>query len=320
MGAYYNEFDPKAAAWLRQLIKNGDIAPGEVDERSIIDVSADDLAGFAQHHFFAGIGVWSYALRNAGWSDDRPVCTASLPCQPFSGIGKKKGYDDDRHLWPVFFRLAKEYGFATIIGEQVASKDGLAWLDGVQTDMESEGYSFASADLCAAGVGSPHIRQRLYWVGDADFEGLAGHNRHEPGCGEEKAIRPDTEASGSGIEASSMDAVSVLRRDDMHDSRHARERLRLPGDRRMGSNALRAWDRFESLPCSDGWRRVQPGTFPLVDGSAEGMGYSGDPSQPINADYSAEARVMRLKGYGNAIHAGTAQMFIESFMDSVTDI
>ena len=84
MSVYYNEFDPKAAAWLRQLIDNGNIAPGYVDERSILDVKPEDLEGYTQHHFFAGIGVWSYALRNAGWSDDTPVCTASLPCQPFS--------------------------------------------------------------------------------------------------------------------------------------------------------------------------------------------------------------------------------------------
>jgi len=56
MTAYYNEFDPKAAEWLRELIRAGLIAPGEVDERSIEDVTPADLAGFRQCHFFAGIG------------------------------------------------------------------------------------------------------------------------------------------------------------------------------------------------------------------------------------------------------------------------
>ena len=119
MGAYYNEFDPKAAQWLRQLIKNGVIADGEVDERSIIDVQADDLRGFTQHHFFAGIGGWSYALRLAGWDDTRPVCTASLPCQPFSVAGSQKGIDDERHLLPHFIELVKQCNFQTIFGEQV---------------------------------------------------------------------------------------------------------------------------------------------------------------------------------------------------------
>lgn len=46
MAAYYNENDPFAVAWLRELIADGLIAPGEVDERSIEDVTADDLHGF----------------------------------------------------------------------------------------------------------------------------------------------------------------------------------------------------------------------------------------------------------------------------------
>ena len=52
--AYYNEIDPFAAQWLRNLISGGHIAPGEVDERSIEDVTPNDLRGFTQCHFFAG--------------------------------------------------------------------------------------------------------------------------------------------------------------------------------------------------------------------------------------------------------------------------
>src|SRR5262245_61550365 len=98
--AYYNENDRFAAAWLRELIRAGHIAAGEVDERSIEDVRADDLRAFTQCHFFAGIGGWSYALRLAGWPDDRPVWTGSCPCQSFSQAGQQKGFDDPRHLWP----------------------------------------------------------------------------------------------------------------------------------------------------------------------------------------------------------------------------
>ena len=90
MSAYYNEIDPFAAQWLRELIKAGHIALGEVDTRSIENVAADDLAGFTQCHFFAGIGTWSYALRCAGWPDDRPVWTGSCPCQPFSSARQAK--------------------------------------------------------------------------------------------------------------------------------------------------------------------------------------------------------------------------------------
>lgn len=178
MSAYYNENDAFAAAWLRNLISAGHIAPGEVDERSIAEVSADDLVGFRQCHFFAGIGVWSYALRQSGWPDDRPVWTGSCPCQPFSGAGKKEGVKDARHLWPVWFNLIRERRPGVILGEQVASRDGLAWWDIVSGDLEGEDYPCAALDLCVPGVGGPHIRQRLYWMAYADGR-YAGTERQQ---------------------------------------------------------------------------------------------------------------------------------------------
>ena len=69
---YYNENDPFAAQWLRNLIQKKLIPNGEVDERDIQNVEASDLHGYTQCHFFAGTGGWSYALELAGWPDDRP--------------------------------------------------------------------------------------------------------------------------------------------------------------------------------------------------------------------------------------------------------
>lgn len=188
MSVYYNDNGAFCCAWLRESMKEGLIPDGVIDNRSIRDVDARDVEGFAQVHFFAGIGGWPYALRLAQWGE-RPVWTGSCPCQPFSAAGKRQGTADERHLWPDFYRLIAECRPATVFGEQVASKDGLAWLDGVRADLEGAGYAFGAADLCAAGageeaqgrisyedntfrweriiVGAPHIRQRLYWVADA---------------------------------------------------------------------------------------------------------------------------------------------------------
>lgn len=172
--AYYNEIDPYAVEWLRTLIKEGHIAPGIVDDRSIEDVTPNDLEGFNQCHFFAGIGIWSLSLKQAGWPDEQPVWTGSCPCQPFSQAGKKVGFADQRHLWPALHWLIKQCQPDVIFGEQVPSKDGLSWFDVVQSDMEGEDYSCGGAVLCAAGAGLPHIRQRLFWVANANSRRIPG--------------------------------------------------------------------------------------------------------------------------------------------------
>lgn len=173
--AYYNEFDHKAAAWLRQLIKNGSITQGEVDERSITEVRPDDLIGFNRCHFFAGIGTWDYCLNQSGWGD-KPVWTASLPCQPFSTAGKGLGKEDERHLLPHYIELVRECRPDTQIGEQVEKSISHGWLDDLQTSMEREGYAIGHCVLGAHSVNAPHIRQRLYWVanrmGISDSTGL----------------------------------------------------------------------------------------------------------------------------------------------------
>ena len=321
MTAYYNEIDAKAASWLRELIRCNLIAPGVVDERSILDVLPSDLVGFTQCHFFAGIGVWSYALRNAGWPDDRPVWTGSCPCQPFSAAGKGGGFDDERHLWPAFNHLIGEHRPRVVFGEQVASKDGLAWLDLVQTDMEGKDYAFGAFDLCAAGFGAPHIRQRLCWVADSDSSrrgaGWAseacdggGTARLEP-SGLRDARSLDHPANSRRQGTGQHDGGSPLLTARPVESGNPRvaqgdadqsrlEGWRLSAERTRELFAGQAgvaghWSDADWLYCRDGkYRPVEPGTFLLAHG--------------------APTRVGRLRGYGNAIVAPVAQEFIEAYM------
>lgn len=171
MSAYYNEHDVYAAQWLRNLIAAGHIAPGDVDERSIEDVHPDDLRGYTQCHFFAGIGAWSLALRRAGWDDSRRVWTGSCPCQPFSAAGKGAGLDDERHLWPAFHWLIQQCQPAIIFGEQSAA--AIEWVQIVRSDMELINYRFAAVPFEAASAGAWHLRQRLYFVADTGCQGLA---------------------------------------------------------------------------------------------------------------------------------------------------
>lgn len=299
MSVYYNEHDPFAAAWLRELIKAGHIAPGDVDERSIEDVCPTDLAGFAQCHFFAGIGVWSYALRCAGWPDSRPVWTGSCPCQPFSAAGKGKGFADERHLWPAFHHLICQRRPAIVFGEQVASRDGLAWLDLVQADMEAAGYACGAVDTCAAGFGAPHIRQRLYWcagrLADADS------NRCREGEWNDTPSRHrDTVAAKSNAGALGVTQRAGLEGHAGHGDGEA-GRAGAPGPTAAAGGPMRPgpvnghWRNADWLFCRDGrFRPVEPGTFPLAHGTAQ--------------------RVGRLRGYGNALCAPQTQAFIGACM------
>ena len=181
MATYYNENDPRAAAWLRNLIGKGLISHGDVDDRSIADVQPGDLRGYRRVHMFAGIGGWDYAARLAGWPEDRELWTGSCPCQPFSVAGKQTGTDDPRHLWPDFFRLISAYRPAVVMGEQVSRKAGRGWFDGVRSDLEGAGYASRALDIPACAIDAPHIRSRLWWcaMGDATSFGWR-EGRPEP--------------------------------------------------------------------------------------------------------------------------------------------
>lgn len=313
MTAYYNEIDPYAAQWLRNLITAGHIAPGDVDERSIEDVRPSEIRGYTQCHFFAGIGVWSYALRLAGWPDDRPVWTGSCPCQPFSAAGKGAGFDDERHLWPAWQWLIGECRPPVILGEQVASKDIDPWIDLVQADVEAMGYAIGCVPFPSAGVGAPHIRDRAYFMAYANDARSQGRKRVRERAAECIA-RPrgvagivahadgwqrDGIAVVRGIERDGQDPRRPQGRGQPQSRREPNRLVVVDADTGVAAGPTNGfWRDADWLSCRDEkWRPVEPSTFPLADG--------------------APSRVGRLRAYGNAINAEAARVFIESVMDCI---
>lgn len=335
MSAYYNEIEPFAADWLRNLIAAGLIAPGDVDTRSIVDVKPDDLTGYTQCHFFAGIGGWSLAARLAGWPDDRPLWTGSCPCQPFSVAGRGKGIADERHLWPDFHRLIRGSRPAVVMGEQTSGAPGYAWLDGVLTDLEAEAYTGRAVDIPACSVNSPQIRNRLYWVARADHAGLAIRPRPTEQRGvvrqEGAPLIPSGAGDGRLGGASSAERWPATEgRINVDDWANAgREEaaggselagtefggLGLPAGERCretrgdsGGRAERTpdagavfrgfWDDWELIgPDPEGkYRRIKPGITPLDTRLPGGVG--------------------QIRGYGNAINPELAAEVILAYMET----
>jgi DNA (cytosine-5)-methyltransferase 1 len=348
--AYYNEFDNKTASWLRELIREGHIAPGDVDERSIEDVTPGDLSGYTQCHFFAGIGGWSLALRLAGVPDSARVWTGSCPCQPFSAAGKGKGFADERHLWPAWHWLVQQCRPQLIFGEQVAS--AMQWFDLVSADLEAEGYAAGAAVLGAHSVGAPHIRQRLYWVADNNKAGFSKQRRSgllngkrsaqrdyvdgrgaDGGMAHDDDERSHRSGSRSAGRIQSADG-SVLGDANNKGPQGWRERGDGADERTLGAASL---GRVANADGAGSLPGAYAGIHPSEEGGrtrdvelerprrvswadAEFIPCTDGKRRPVEPGtfplaHGVSGRVASLRGYGNAIVPQVAAAFIEAYLD-----
>lgn len=348
MVAYYNENDPVAAQHLINLIAAGVIAPGHVDHRDIRDVCPADLDGYSQCHFFAGVGVWSAALRACGWDDEKPVWTGSCPCQPFSPAGAQAGFDDERHLWPDWHWLIQQCRPQIVFGEQVASADGLDWIDLVSSDMEASDYSIGALDTCAAGYRSFHIRQRLYFVAEnlrLATDGMvdAGRSRSHRGRSGKEVPKPEKAIRVAG--RSHVDGLVNDQREGLEGQRgHGVERGE---SRRIDSATHRpatASDATRGLAhahgADGGAERQQPGgkqRLKSQDGRYDFGDVWADASHEYWRDadwlfcrderwrpvgpgtfplaYEIAARMGRLRAYGNGLDLAQAVGFVRAYME-----
>ena len=115
---------------------------------------------------------------SAGWDGPNIVISGGFPCQPYSFAGKRKGKDDDRHLWPEMLRVIRELQPRWVVGENVfglVNWDGGLVFEEVQADLEAEGYEVQPYVLPACGVNAPHRRDRIWFV--AHSKGYK-HNRN----------------------------------------------------------------------------------------------------------------------------------------------
>ncbi|WP_338015090.1 DNA cytosine methyltransferase [Endobacterium cereale] len=294
-----------------------------------MDVQPDDLKGYTQVHFFAGIGGWSYAARLAGFPDDRELWSGSEPCQPYSVAGKGLGEADDRYLRPHVHRLIAARRPAVYVGEQVAAAAGKDWLDRVHSDMESIRYSCWSAVVPACAVDTPHRRDRLWFVADA--AGERGDRRE--GAAEQ--------ARWSGIKAGGAGLLSLADTSDggrgeecanfgRDDARNSPERVSAGPNPECSCEPLADANGSRSapwLPAPDGGckriaevpnhgsnRRSGPwGECDWIAG-ADGKARRAESSIRLLA-HGVPARVGKLRAYGNAIVPQVAAEVIGAYME-----
>lgn len=111
------------------------------------------------------------------------VLSGGFPCQPFSSAGKRKGTEDDRHLWPQMLRAIREIQPAYVVGENVrgfTNWNGGMVFDQAQADLEAEGYEVLPFLLPACAVNAPHRRDRIWFVGHRTNENHSKGIRSEP--------------------------------------------------------------------------------------------------------------------------------------------
>ena len=372
MRVYYNEIDEDNCLWLQALMNAGLIPKGVIDGRSITEVRASDLAGFDQCHFFAGISGWPLALQLAGWGA-RECWTGSCPCQPFSVAGKGLGTADERHLWPVFRDLIKEGRPQVIFGEQVASAEVVGtkleatfvdavqsgefarankiakrlvasksfhfdrrWIDGVFADLEAAGYSGWFDVLGAHSVGAPHIRQRLYWVADAESERGCGRESSRTGRLKESGRHgaddglADLHSNGrnqtrgsvaaTGSDGAVGDGSAVRLEHSTSDGRQSRGTESSGGGVVGGCSPIGLGDSNNARPQGrNGVRERASERSPWLssvvircrDGKARRI-----PAQPalFPLAHGLPGRVAQLHGLGKAIVPQVAATFIKAFM------
>jgi DNA (cytosine-5)-methyltransferase 1 len=222
-----------------------------------------------------------------------------------------------------------------VFGEQVASKLGRIWLARVRLDLERMGYAVGAADLCAAGVGAPHVRQRLFWVAHAQGAGRPRRGEHpsdarpEAGGGARRLgpegprplprwladadgrdARPKRQQRGgqhgresphgvAGLDAGVHGRLGHTNGQGLEEwgRESGDDGQERPAPLGTGQAVLAAWGDFDIIQCADGKaRRIESGVLPLAA--------------------RLPKRVVRLRGYGNAICPPLAAVFVKSFLEA----
>lgn len=202
------------------------------------------------------------------------IVSGGFPCQPYSTAGKRKGKDDERHLWPEMLRVVRECAPRYVVGENVrglVSWNGGLVFEQVCSDLEAQGYAVQPFVLPACAVGAPHRRDRVWFVAYADN----GQRKRQ-----DQKLRTGRDASTSGRSRSLANSDGVR-------LEHGAE----PRGIAKGKGKVRK--RLTGQPSPTSWSGFP--TVPPLCGGDDGL-----PKELDGITFSKWRRES-IKAYGNAI-------------------
>jgi len=270
-----------------------------------------------RHHFPEAIGHGDITKTDfTPYANKIDILTGGFPCQPYSAAGKRRGKEDDRHLWPQMLRSIREIAPRYVVGENVlglVNWNGGMVFDEVCADLELEGYEVTPVVIPAAAVNAPHGRDRVWFVAysknnhnrkqggkaDTSWENVGGRQsevRTEFARHGDSGPTPDTDSDGQHqrhgrdeVNASQgwVNALGDVEQVAMHTDSSSKSRQYIGNARQRKSNRPNSGD-----------GRIDFTNFPTQSPIC-----SGDDGLPRQLDGITfpKWRAESIKAYGNAI-------------------
>lgn len=235
------------------------------------------------------------------------ILTGGFPCQPYSTAGRRKGKDDERHLWPSMLRAIREIKPRWVVGENVRGL--VSWNEGmvfeeVQADLEAEGYKVQPFLLPAAGIGAPHLRYRIWFVAYSNHEGgSTGPGKVQSKDGEISQWNNNAKFSNPGIQSDATYSERIRLEVGIRDKQIQREK----------TNEGREWDK-STIPTQTIGSRSKPNweNFPTsspICSRDDGF------SDRLDSITFSKWRNESIKGGGNAIVPQVAHQIFKAIQE-----